>query len=80
MKFRADKTPFLKEQMNSSIERIRNVNQIILNDVKDIVKENNFDSTRFKAHLYNKNYDNINVVETKEQQKTPIYLIGIDIN
>jgi len=78
MKFRTEKTPFLKEQMNSSIERIRNVNQIILNDIKDILQENNFESTRFKAHFYNKNYEGITVLETNEQQKTPIYLIGID--
>jgi len=78
MKFRSEKTSFLKEQMKTSIERIRNVNQIILNDITDIIKENKFDLTRFKAYLYNKDYKNIKVIETKEQQKVPIYLINID--
>ena len=79
MKFRKMKTPYLKEQMKSSIDKIRSVNQVILNDIKDIIKENNFEPDRFKAYLYNTDYENIKVFESREQQKVPIHLIGIDI-
>jgi len=80
MKFRVEKAPILKEQMKESIERIRNVNQIIINNIKDTILENKFESTRFKAYLYNKNYENIKILETKEQHNLPIYLIAIDLS
>lgn len=80
MKFRDEKSPILKEQIKDSIESIRNVNQIIVNDIKDIILENEFESSKFKAYLYNKDYENIKVLETKEQHKIPIYLIGIDLD
>ncbi|NVM00842.1 MAG: hypothetical protein HWN67_00780 [Candidatus Helarchaeota archaeon] len=79
MKFRDKKSPILKEQMKESIESIRNVNQVIINDIKDIILENEFETSKFKAYLYNKNYNNLKVLEIKEQHKIPIYLIGIDL-
>ena len=77
MRFRSEKTPILKDQMKDSIERIRNVNQIIINDVKDLIMENKFEPSKFKAYLYNIDYDNIRVLETREHQNTPIHLIAI---
>ncbi len=80
MKFRDEKSPILKEQIKDSIESIRNVNQIIINDIKDLILENEFVPSKFKAYLYNKEYENIKVLETKEQHKIPIHLIGIDVD
>ena len=79
LRFRSENTPIFKEQMKKSIERIRNVNQILINDIRDIIKENKFEPSKFKVFLYNKNYKNIKVLETQIQQDIPIHSIEIDL-
>lgn len=78
-KFRLEKTPILKEQVQDPLIQIRNFNQLIINDIKNIIKENNFEPSKFKTYLYNTDYENIKVLETKEQLKFSIHLIGINV-
>ncbi len=77
MNLAEEKGPLVKTQISSVIERFRNFNQYLIDDVRDILAENNLDATNYRLMLFNPDYDNVRVLQEETRRGVKFYIMEI---